>query len=124
METIGRIRRKHFLEGKTIGEIAHDLKVPRSTLRRVLCSGETSFQYERSVQPRPKLRQWSAEVKRQLRFCDLLDRASLCLLDQIFKHHFSDLEFDDGCRGKLEFSSKPMRVHCALLWRIISRAEG
>jgi hypothetical protein len=48
----------------------------------------------------------------------------LCLVDRIFKHQFSDFMLDGDCRGKLEFSSKPMRVRCALLWRIISRAEG
>jgi hypothetical protein len=36
-------------------EIARDLKVSRNTVRKVLRSGETSFEYERIVQPRPKL---------------------------------------------------------------------
>src|SRR5438128_12133354 len=62
VETIGRIRREHFLKGKTIREIARDLKVSRNTVRRVLRSGETSFQYERSVQPRPKLGRWAADL--------------------------------------------------------------
>ena len=31
VETIGRIRREHFLKGKTIKEIARDLKVSRNT---------------------------------------------------------------------------------------------
>ena len=43
VETIGRIRREHFLKGKTIKEIARDLKVSRNTVRKVLRSGETSF---------------------------------------------------------------------------------
>ena len=62
METIGRIRREHFIKGKTIREIARDLKVSRNTVRRVLRSGETSFEYEREVQPRPKLGRWTAEL--------------------------------------------------------------
>jgi transposase len=62
VETIGRIRREHFLKGKTIREIARDLKVSRNTIRKVLRSGETSFEYERSVQPRPKLGRWTAEL--------------------------------------------------------------
>jgi predicted transcriptional regulator len=44
VETIGRIRREHFLKGKTIKEIARDLKVSRNTVRKVLRSGETSHQ--------------------------------------------------------------------------------
>src|SRR5438128_1876268 len=60
VETIGRIRQEHFLKGKTIREIARDLKVSRNTVRKVLRSGETSFEYEREVQPRPKLGRWMA----------------------------------------------------------------
>ena len=56
VETIARIRREHFIKGKTIKEIARDLKVSRNTVRKVLRSGETSFEYERVVQPRSKLR--------------------------------------------------------------------
>src|SRR4051812_32805222 len=62
VETIGRIRREHLLKGKTIKEIARDLKVSRNTVRRVLRSGGTSFEYEREVQPRPKLGRWTAEL--------------------------------------------------------------
>src|SRR5213082_47989 len=62
VETIGRIRREHFLKGKTIREIARDLKVSRNTVRKVLRSGETSFDYERQVQPRPKLGRWAVEL--------------------------------------------------------------
>jgi hypothetical protein len=55
VETIGRIRREHFIKGKSIKEIARDLKISRNTVRKVLRSGETSFSYERAVQPRSKL---------------------------------------------------------------------
>src|ERR1700751_714235 len=60
VETVARIRREHFVKGKTIKEIARDLKVSRNTVRKGLRSGETSFEYERSVQPRPKLGRWAA----------------------------------------------------------------
>src|SRR6202167_1632383 len=62
VETIARIRREHFIKGKTIKEIARDLRVSRNTVRKVLRSGETSFEYERVVQPRPKLGRWAAEL--------------------------------------------------------------
>jgi predicted transcriptional regulator len=55
VETVARIRREHFVKGKTIREIARDLGMSRNTVRKVLRSGETSFEYERNVQPRPKL---------------------------------------------------------------------
>jgi transposase len=62
VETIARIRREHFIKGKTIKEIARDLRVSRNTVRKVLRSGETSFEYERVVQPRPKLGRWATEL--------------------------------------------------------------
>ena len=66
VETIGRIRRAHLLNGKSIKEIARDLKISRNTVRRILRSGETSFSYEREVQPRPKLGRWKADIDRML----------------------------------------------------------
>ena len=44
VETIARIRRERFIKGKTIREIARDLKVSRNTVRKVLRSGATSFE--------------------------------------------------------------------------------
>jgi transposase len=66
VETIGRIRRAHLWSGKSIGQITHDLKISRNTVRRILRSGETSFSYEREIQPRPKLGRWKAEIDRML----------------------------------------------------------
>ena len=66
VETIGRIRREHFLKGKPIKEIARDLRVSRNTIRKVLRSGKTSFDYERSLQPRPKLGRWTAALEELL----------------------------------------------------------
>ena len=66
VETIGRIRREHFIKGKTIQEIARDLKVSRNTVRKVLRSGATSFEYERDVQPRPKLGRWTIDLENAL----------------------------------------------------------
>ena len=62
METIGRIRREHFVRGKSIKEIVRALKVSRNTVRKVLRSGATSFEYMRVVQPRPKLGSWHADL--------------------------------------------------------------
>ncbi len=66
VETVGRIRREHLVKGKSIKEIARDLKISRNTVRKVLRSGATSFEYEREVQPRPKLGRWSGDLDRLL----------------------------------------------------------
>ncbi len=64
VETIAQNRREHFaFKGKTMfEEITQDTGVSRNTVRKVLRSGETSFEYERTVQPRPKLGRWTAEL--------------------------------------------------------------
>src|SRR5271154_5264526 len=66
VETIARIRREHLSRGKSIKEIARDLKISRNTVRPILRSGETWFSYEREIQPRPKLGRWQADIDRML----------------------------------------------------------
>jgi transposase len=66
VETVGRIRREHFVQGKSIKEIARDLRMSRNTVRKILRSGETVLAYERDVQPQPKLGRWKADLDRML----------------------------------------------------------
>jgi transposase len=66
VETIGRIRREHFVKGKPIKEIMRELKVSRNTVRKVLRSGAISFEYTRAVQPRPKLGAWHGDLDHML----------------------------------------------------------
>jgi transposase len=58
VDMIARIRREFFVRGRSIKEIVRELRVSRNTVRKVLRSGATSFEYEREVQPRPKLGRW------------------------------------------------------------------
>ena len=62
VETIGRIRREHLVKGRTIREIARELGVSRNTVRKVLRSGQITAEYDREVQPRPKLGKWTADL--------------------------------------------------------------
>ena len=62
VETIGKIRREHFVKGKTIKEIVRDLGISRNTVRKALRSQETSFAYDRETQPLPKLGAWSEKL--------------------------------------------------------------
>ena len=66
VETIGRIRREHLVKGKSIKEIARDLKISRNTVRKIIRSDETALSYEREIQPRPKLGRWRADIDRML----------------------------------------------------------
>ena len=66
VETIGRIRRAHFIKGKSIKQIVRELKVSRNTVRKVLRSGATAFEYGRQVQPRPKVGPWRRDLDQML----------------------------------------------------------
>src|SRR5215204_339089 len=61
-----RLRGYGASSGRSIKEIVRDLKVSRNTVRKVLRSGETSFSYEREVQPLPRLGRWREDLDRLL----------------------------------------------------------
>ena len=85
VETIARIRRAHFVQGKPIKAIARELGLARNTVRKILRSGSTSSAYEREVQPRPKLGQWTEELERRLIANDRLSRRERLGLIRIFE---------------------------------------
>ena len=62
VETIAKVRRAYFSDGKSIKAICRELRLSRKVVRKVIRSGETSFSYERAVQPRSKLGQWTATL--------------------------------------------------------------
>jgi transposase len=66
VETIAKVRRGYFSDGKSIKAICRELRLSRKVVRKVIRSGETSFTYERTVQPRPKLGQWTAVLEELL----------------------------------------------------------
>ena len=85
VETVARIRRAHLVQGKTIKAISRELGLSRNTVRKVLRSGETSFAYEREVQPRPKLGPWAEELERRLVANDRLSRRERLGLIRVFE---------------------------------------
>ena len=66
METIAKIRRAYFVQGKSIKAICRELRVSRKVVRKVLRSGVTAFEYERTVQPLPRIGPWKADLDRIL----------------------------------------------------------
>jgi len=66
VETIAKIRRAYFVQGKAIKAICRELKISRKVVRKVLRSNEAAFEYERSVQPMPELGAWKGELDRML----------------------------------------------------------
>ena len=62
VETIAKIRRAHFIDGKSIKQICRELRLSRNTVRKVIRSGATEFTYDRTRQPRPKIDPWRSEL--------------------------------------------------------------
>jgi transposase len=58
VETIAKIRRAFFVQGKAIKAICRDLGVSRKVVRKVIRSGSTEFRYQREDQPLPKIGRW------------------------------------------------------------------
>jgi hypothetical protein len=107
--------------------------IASNAVRKVLRSGETSFEYERNVQPRPKLGGWTGGARRAVvGQCGQADLEELTLI-QLFEelrrrghdwrlrwgapNHFSAV----GCRRRC--SSVSTSPHCPLdsyNWRNVS----
>jgi transposase len=64
VETIAKIRRAYFVQRKPIKAICRELSVSRKVVRKVIRSGETAFEYERRVQPQPKIGPWRDHLDR------------------------------------------------------------
>src|SRR2546425_2787476 len=95
VETIARIRREFFIKGKTIKEIVRDVKVSRNTIRKVLRSGATSFEYERDVQPMPKLGSWRGDLERMLTANEVKPARERLTLVRLFEE-LRGLGYDGG----------------------------
>jgi len=59
LETIAKIRRAFFVQGKSIKLICRELSVSRKVVRKVIRSEATEFRYEREAQPLPKIGPWT-----------------------------------------------------------------
>jgi transposase len=58
VETIAKIRRAYFGQGKPIKEICRELGISRKVVRKVIRTGATEFRYQREIQPLPKIGPW------------------------------------------------------------------
>lgn len=85
VETIAKIRRLHFTEGKGIKTICRDLKLSKKVVRKVIRTGITEFTYTRTVQPRPKLGAWLEELSRLLAINAARGRRERLTLIQIYE---------------------------------------
>ena len=66
VETIAKIRRAFFVQGKPIKAICRELGVSRKVVRKVIRSEATEFRYEREEQPLPKIGPWRDKLDQLL----------------------------------------------------------
>jgi transposase len=66
VETIAKIRRAYFVQGKPIKAICRELRVSRKVVRKVIRSDATEFRYEREAQPLPKIGPWQDQLDQLL----------------------------------------------------------
>jgi len=66
VETIAKIRRLFFVQGKPIKAICRELRLSRKVVRKVIRSKATEFHYEREAQPLPKIGPWSDKLDQLL----------------------------------------------------------
>ena len=85
LETIARIRRAHFVQGKSIKAICRELHVTRKVVRKVLRSEATEFRYQREQQPMPRLGAWRDELDKLLVANEARPRRERLTLGRVFE---------------------------------------
>ena len=110
VETIARIRRDHLVRGVPIKKIARDLRVSKNTVRKVVRGDETSYGYERKIQPMPKLGPWVDELERQLEANEKKARRDRLSLLRIHED-LASLGYEGGSRGLRGQAATEPAVH-------------
>jgi transposase len=67
VETLGKIRRRYFVNGESISQIARDFHLTRKTVRKLIKSTELNPKYVRRHQPQPKLGAFQALLEEWLK---------------------------------------------------------
>ena len=62
VETIAKIRRAYFAQGKSIKAICREYRLSRKVVRKVIRSEATEFRYDRGRQPLPRIDPWRAQL--------------------------------------------------------------
>ena len=105
VETIAKIRRAYFGQGKSIKLICREFRVSRKAVRRVIRSGATEFRYERSSQPLPKIGPWKAELDRLLTANESRPRRERLTLIRLFEE-IRERGYDGGYDAVRRYAGK------------------
>jgi transposase len=85
LETVAKIRRAHFVQGKGIKAICRELRVSRKVVRKVLRSEATQFEYEREAQPLPRIGPCQGELVKLLEANESKPRRERLTLMRVFE---------------------------------------
>ena len=85
METVAKIRRAYFVQGKSIKAICRELRISRKVVRKVLRSEATEFRYERGEQPLPRIGPWQDALDRLLASNEGKQRRERLTLIRVFE---------------------------------------
>ena len=118
VETVARIRRDHLVRGVPIKKIARDLRVSKNTVRKVVRGDETSFSYERKIQPMPKLGPWVEELERRLEANEKKPRRDRLSLLRIHED-LAALGYGGGYDAVRRYARTWRRR-----WRLLSPSQG
>ena len=105
VETIGKVRRLHFVEQKGIKDIGRSLNLSRGTVRKIIRSGESEFKYERKSQPYPKLEPWRERLDQKLEENEALPKKQRQRITQIWKD-LADDGYDGGYDSVRRYAKK------------------
>ena len=97
VETIAKIRRAYFVQGKPIKEICRELRVSRKVVRKVVRTGATEFRYERETQPLPKIGPWRERLEELLLGNDgkaARERLTLIRIFEVLRGHGYEGSYD------------------------------
>jgi transposase len=95
VETIAKIRRAYFGQGRPIKAICRELGVSRKVVRKVIRTGATEFRYERGIQPLPRIGPWRERLDELLATNEGKTAREQLTLIRIFEA-LRDLGYDGG----------------------------
>jgi hypothetical protein len=85
VETVAKIRRAYFVQGKSIKAICRELRISRKVVRKVLRSEATEFRYERGEQPLPRIGPWQEALDQLLASNESKQRRERLTLIRVFE---------------------------------------
>ena len=83
VESIAKIRRMHFIDGKGIKTIARELCISKNTVKKIIRSGETKFELSKYTKAKPVLDMYLDRLNELLMNFEYAD--AINLIDELLK---------------------------------------